>query len=312
MINLTNNIMELPKNKIGAIIVLYNPSIDSLDCLINSIYYDVDKIYLVDNSLEPLYEFRYDAESKITHIRNKENLGIAKALNIGASEASTDNCNYIITFDQDSNPGKSMIPTLFGFYQEIKSENKSIGAVGPALVDNRGDLLSFPFLKFGRFAGFYVDHIFPNVNIKYLNVDLLITSGMFFDIKLWKDGFKFMDELFVDYVDTEWCLRTSKAGYTHYGCPSVKMFHAVSDNPGIRIFGLLFLSYSPLRRFYYFRNTILYFKITYAPIGNRLRILIGALMRIPFIIFFDKDPINSYSSVCRGIYHGIKMKLPRA
>ena len=65
-------------NSITAIIISYN-DYDSLNRSINSIYFQVDTIIVVDNST---IKERFIYSGDIIYIKNQNNLGLAKALNI--------------------------------------------------------------------------------------------------------------------------------------------------------------------------------------------------------------------------------------
>ena len=79
---------------------------------------------------------------------------------------------------------------------------------------------------------------------------------MMVDSDVWKDGLHYDERLMVDYTDTDWCFRARAAGWRLFVLPSVRMPHAISDAAPIRVMGLRLLRYSPLRRYYYFRNTV--------------------------------------------------------
>src|SRR5690606_25538012 len=88
-----------------------------------------------------------------------------------------------------------------------------------------------------------------------VEVDVLITSGMLVKVSVWEQGVRYDPSLFVDYTDTEWCFRARASGYHIFADLEQEMGHAPSDEPPARIFGLNFFIYSPLRRYYYFRNS---------------------------------------------------------
>ena len=74
--------------KVAAIIVSYNPDsnlFDSINLLLNQ----VEKVIIVDNGSKEKYVkyIKSINEDKIEIILNKENLGVATALNIGVRKA---------------------------------------------------------------------------------------------------------------------------------------------------------------------------------------------------------------------------------
>lgn len=66
--------------KLGALIVLYNPTVEQIKNCINASNY-FDKLVVIDNSEN---EITYIEDTdKIQYMKMNENIGLAKALNIG-------------------------------------------------------------------------------------------------------------------------------------------------------------------------------------------------------------------------------------
>ena len=72
------------------------------------------------------------------------------------------------------------------------------------------------------------------------------------------------EALFIDYVDTEWCLRCARAGISVTVDPRVRMTHSIGDSmielPGFRV-----PVHSPERRYYRVRNAFLLLRYTHVP-----------------------------------------------
>ncbi len=121
---------------IAGLVVLYNPDQNVIGN-IQSYISQLSKLYVVDNSevcnkkiIEIIKTFK---NSK--YIFNGENLGIAKALNIGAEEAIKEGFKFLFTFDQDSKATPGMIETMISFLGE--NDYSSIGILSP-FQDNKG------------------------------------------------------------------------------------------------------------------------------------------------------------------------------
>jgi rhamnosyltransferase len=65
----------------------------------------------------------------------------------------------------------------------------------------------------------------------------------------------FREDLFIDYVDVEWYLRTTQKGYSLWGVCAATMQHDLGDEP-ISLFGRTVFAHSPLRHYYLVRNAI--------------------------------------------------------
>ena len=99
--------------KFCGMVTLYNPTQEN----INNIYEyldELDKVYLIDNSSIDNSKL-IKKNKKIMYIPNKENLGIATALNIACKQAIKDKFNWILTMDQDSKITKKVLMELIKY-----------------------------------------------------------------------------------------------------------------------------------------------------------------------------------------------------
>ena len=87
--------------KIAGVVVLYNPD-DNVRTNIDSYINELDILYVVDNSPIPNDNNKKINCEKIKYISNNGNKGIANALNVGANNALKENCEWLLTMDQDS------------------------------------------------------------------------------------------------------------------------------------------------------------------------------------------------------------------
>jgi rhamnosyltransferase len=302
-----NNIkLSTEKIKIIALIVCYFPDKKILLNLVSKLNLQVTKILILDNGgIKGKIYSDLSAYKNLNLVSFGENIGIASALNYGFDFANRENYEFAITFDQDSDPSINMVAGLVYTWKSIRNINPKIGAIGPKFYDSRGGV-SYPFLSM-KGSGFFVNKIYSalDINFDVSPVDLLITSGMLVPVSMWMEGYKFNDDLFVDYVDTEWCFRVKNNGFQNYGYFGEQMNHQVSDSAGFNFLGMMVLSYSPIRRYFYYRNTIKYLHFNYVPFGNKLRILFGLLIRTPFIFFVDLNPIRSLKFAFLGLLDGI-------
>ena len=181
--------------KVAAIIVSYNPDsnlFDSINLLLNQ----VEKVIIVDNGSKEKYVkyIKSINEDKIEIILNKENLGIATALNIGVRKALENGYEWILTMDQDSKASPDMVKKMFNVYNSInREERKDILSIFPNFVDER------------------IQSIEENSNMNsYEYVDADITSGNLLRKEVFEKVGFFDDSLFIDLVDTDFCMRLNE------------------------------------------------------------------------------------------------------
>ncbi len=222
-------------DKIAAVVVLYNPELNVLDN-INSYINQVDKLFAIDNSenINDAFVEKIQHLNKTEYISNKTNVGIAAALNIGANKAIEEGFDYLLTMDQDSEASPSLIPTLLeGF-----SIGSNIALVSPVVYHRNGKkILNKPKKSF--------EQVMTNW-----------TSGSLLDLHVLNNTGGFKEELFIDYVDHEFCLRLNKMGYKIFICNKTFIKHSLGKIEEINlIFRKVYpTNHSAVRLYYRARN----------------------------------------------------------
>lgn len=278
-------------SKVAAIIVSYNPDKNLLDS-VNLLISQVEKIIIVDNG--SIEEKRKDISSikdidneRIEVIFNEENLGIATALNIGVREALKQGFNWILTMDQDSKASKDMVEKMFEVYNNIdEKERKSILSIFPNFVDER------------------IQSIEENsVMNTYEYVDADITSGNLVKAEVFdKVGF-FDDSLFIDLVDTDFCMRLNEKNIKMIKVRDAILYHSLGESQSVKsIFGKFNTSnHSALRRYYMTRNRF-YIWEKYKDLNSFTLNRDKSLFKKEFvkIILGEKDKVNKIKMVFKG------------
>src|SRR5690606_997519 len=113
----------------------------------------------------------------------------------------------------------------------------------------------------------------------------------------------------VEYTDTDWCFRARAAGYKLFELTSLCMPHAVSDASPVRFMGVNLLRYSPLRRYYYFRNTMYFVPQPYVSAAWRKRLLAGVPVRLCSHVIMDEHRLQGLLMSLKGLWHGLRGKL---
>lgn len=278
-------------NKVACIIVSYNPNEGIRKCF-NSLINQVDKVFIVDNGsnkenikiLEMLKDSNID---KVDLILNTDNLGIATALNIGIKEALKGKYNWIITMDQDSKAKDGMIEKMFEVYNGID-------------IDKRKDILSI----FPNFVDERVQSIEENSKTEvYEYVDAEITSGNLLKSEVFnKVGF-FDDSLFIDLVDTDFCMRLNEKGIKMIKIRDAILYHSLGDSQAVNSGVLKFntSNHSALRRYYMTRNRF-YTWEKYKTLNSFTLNRDKMLFKKEFvkIILGEKDKFNKVKMVIKG------------
>ncbi|MEQ8856288.1 glycosyltransferase family 2 protein [Gimesia sp.] len=237
---------------VAAIIVTFNPDKETLHKLIDAISVQVDYVCVVDNnSPQEIKQFILGIlKDNGGLVSLEENYGIASAINHGVFRAREKNASHVVLFDQDSLPEPDMVDTLLTVMNEKTRLGCHVAAVGPRYSDIKGHHAA-PFVKL---QGIRLRRIDCAEN-EIVTVDHLISSGSLISMKALEEIGLMEEDLFIDYVDTEWCLRAIHKGYQIYGVGSARMKHDLGDEYA-NLFGRTFPVHHPLRHYYTVRNGI--------------------------------------------------------
>lgn len=236
------------KNNICCVIVSYNIGKKIYKCY-DSISKQVDRIIIVDNgsdknTVNVLKELSKNKNTII--IFNDENLGIATALNQGAKIAIKENYKWLLTMDNDSIASNKMIENMILSYNELNSEEKqNIVSIFPNHIEEK----------------FADDYNYYNEDKKEY-IEYEITSGNLIKLDvLSKIGF-WNENLFIDYVDYELCLRLSINDYKMLKVNNSILIHNLGNSVKKRFLNKTIIvgNHSFIRRYYITRNRLFIWK----------------------------------------------------
>lgn len=295
---------------VAAIVVGYRPDAAMLDALLLRLVGEVEKVILVDNGGAAQFLAAHPQQrGRVEYLGMGGNQGLGAALNRGVSHARKLGLRYVMTFDQDSAPPPGMAGALHTAMLQQQSQRIPCAAIGPAFFDRReADGRRFPIY---REEGGHIHVMTPEPAQGLQEVDVLITSGMLLDTDVWAAGLQYEEGLMVDYTDTEWCFRTRASGHRLFVLPTVCMPHAMSDTPPVRMLGVHLLRYSPIRRYYYFRNTVYFVRRPYVSNPWRRRLLAGLLVRLCGNLLIDEQRLRGLGMSFKGLWHGLRGRLGR-
>lgn len=239
--------MDYEKIKVVCVIVAYN-DYSSLYRCIDSIGETASHIIVVDNSTNGA-EFKHNRQ--IIYISNDANIGLSKALNIGIIEALKLDCDWVCLLDQDSQLGKNMISNMLYSYNKNMKRNE-IAQIVPVIYDTHKK----KYLPAHIYNTFSLKKIYKNKEDCYINFQ--ITSGSMIKTDLIK-YIGFMDEnLFIDYIDYDYCFRILKKEYKILLSSDAILYHALGEVKQKLFFS--YVEHSPFRIFHQVRNRIILIK----------------------------------------------------
>lgn len=266
--------------KTAAGIILYNPDEARLKENIEAIIEQVDIVVLVDNGSANIRNIEqcYAKYNTIHFLNNKNNIGIAKALNQLVKFAKEEGCMWAVTLDQDSVCSKNMVSEYIKYISDSE-----VGIICPRIQD-RNDM----YEKKDETDREYVEQC--------------ITSGSFINIQCWDTNGGFDSKMFIDFVDFEYCIRVRENGFRILRLNYVKLLHQCGDLKVVNIVGrkVQITNHNPFRCYYYSRNVIYCNKKhpKYFPRRKMLKLLFEKIVKITF---FEKEKKKKLSAIYKGI-----------
>ncbi len=277
---------------IFAVIVSYNPNESNLTLLVNALISSGVTPIIVDNASKEHFSVYCQL------IKLDSNYGIAKAQNTGIEYALKQNAEAIIFFDQDS----SIADELFikRLYQPILDKKAKITA--PVFTDSARGFV-YPIVdidKYGKRTKYY-----PAIDDASFKVSNVISSGTMVDVQALTEIGYMVDELFIDYVDTEWCLRAYNKGFDILVIPNARMTHSIGDKT-IKLGCFYVPKHSPFRRYYRIRNAFYLLRQKHIPKLMAIREILFSIVHQGILIAFSHGERLAYiQCLYRGSRDGI-------
>lgn len=292
-------------NNVSAIIILYNPDLFLLQKLNDSIVNQCRNVVFVDNSPNPdIWANNMSWVKKINkknyyYLPMKKNLGIATAQNKGIEFAKTLNADFVLLLDQDSVLPKNMVGDLLSAYQDLIKQDKKVALVAPCFIDEKTGNLT----KIFKHSKLLSNKVLPNQET-YIEVDYAIASGSLIAIDVLDSIGMMKDDLFIDWVDIEWCYRARQFGLLSYVIPSVIMNHSIGDEmaQGISL-------HSDFRNYFIVRNSVYLMLYGKMPINFKIIQFFKTPAYVLFYSYHSKKPFYSLKLLLIAIKDGIFKKM---
>lgn len=220
-----------PENT-AAVVVWYYPTTRNREN-IQKYASSISRVYIVDNS-EENHSSMVEGISNAIYLSNGINKGIAFALNVGYEHAIKDGMKWILAFDQDSRISASLLTDFLHLCETCDIQNVGIFAPYP-----------------------YYGNDLPNKHVTYEKRNLVITSGTLMSAETYLQVGRFREDLFIDLVDDEYCLRLKRQGKEIVMINRIVMEHSLGN--GIVTTPFLhhrFVEHNALRHYYIVRNTL--------------------------------------------------------
>jgi rhamnosyltransferase len=221
--------------KIATVVVTFRPERAVIHKILGYAKF-LDFVIVADNTDNEDLSDSFKQQPKVEYIDLAGNQGIAKALNVAADRALELGYSWLLMLDQDSVLSEAIFLSLKN--QVTIRTTTDIGIVSANQVSKESDLK-------------------PNVvSPEITEVDRLMTSGSVLNLDAYRKCGRFEEDLFIDHIDHEYCLRLQRHGYRTIQCSNIVLDHALGEVREATVFGrpVTFIDHKPFRSYYFVRN----------------------------------------------------------
>ena len=283
---------------ICAIVVTYNIG-EAIHRCFDSIREQVAHIVIVDNGSDELTRRELDKlaqANSTTLILNEKNEGIARALNQGIRCAIAKGYTWLLTLDHDSEATPGMVDRLAQAYITLHEQGlRDVAAVGANALD--------------RNAGLFLSALPPrDTGGMPVELEHLISSGCLINGRVFDVVGPFNEQLFVYYVDTDFCLRLQRGGLRLFLCPEAVLLHSEGNKETHRFLGrrVLYNRYGKYARYYITRNCIYIMKTYGLGVGLSHQLIRRFFSDHAKLLLYDQERFSKMMFSLRGFLDGMR------
>jgi rhamnosyltransferase len=242
-----DQVTKLPSgdSDVCAVVVTHHPDA-GWAARLGAIAAEVAEVVVVDNGSDAV-ELELITRAVAAHrahlICNQSNLGLAAALNQGATHAFARGFRFVLLFDQDTEPLPGIGAELTRVYA-LASQSSKVAAVGSNFVRQKTKTLTF--------------HPRPHEHTGWTSRRTVITSGCLIERGAFAAVGPFREELFIDFVDHDYCLRARAMGYLVAAAISPLIVHSIGAPSVHHFLGLTLVTSNHVawRRYLMTRNRV--------------------------------------------------------
>lgn len=278
--------------KVAVILTVYNPDVNELAVNLQSYEAQTDVVVLTDNSDIELIQEQVKALSEqfsSVHLNQLfENMGIARAQNLGVEVAKGLGCTFFIEMDQDTKLQKHYVSSLLQRFDQLDGGCEIVGGIGPvAIKKDTNDVYH------GR-----------NRRTGCIAVEYTLSSGFLMPLYAVERVGKKNEDLFIDYVDWDWCWRSRAAGLDVFIDTSLEIDHMLGDGHK-NFLGFKVGVPSPIRHYYQYRNFFYLLRKKYVPVRWKFKYLVIVALKFFVFSFFFDQKWRRLKFIFKGIKDGL-------
>jgi rhamnosyltransferase len=277
------------------IIVCYRPDVAQLTILCERALAGRAKVILVDNTEAP-YLLRETLPQGCTLITLFHNSGIAHAQNVGVAEAISAGAAILVFFDQDSKIEAGFLERLVG------AVNVGVPDIVAPLCFDDVTGVPLPSARVSRHG--FSTPVHPDGSSGRYPADIVISSGTVVTRQVFDVAGVFDPDLFIDFVDVEWCLRCRHHGIPIHIVPGAVMRHSIGTR-NHRLGPLTILVHGPTRCYYQIRNSFLLLRKRHIPLIFSLKQIVFVILNRMALLIWAEDRPAYLRAYLSGVWDGL-------
>ncbi|MET0010459.1 MAG: glycosyltransferase family 2 protein [Candidatus Thiodiazotropha sp. 6PLUC9] len=303
---------DVSKTKVVAVTVTYNVD-HRFEIALKSYLDQVDLVVIVDNSTssdaQALLRQIVEADGKrVKLIQNGENLGLAKAQNIGITTALDEQADWVLLMDDDSSATEQMVNKLAGALHRFSLTTETAILV-PQLqeqgVKREARYVVSPYGQF-RQPLFGIDDFSQKSVLQ--NLYIAISSGSLIKADLFREIGLIRESFNIDYLDVDFCLRAIDKGYRIVAVRDAILLHNLGAQTEHQFLGRRFWAWnhSAKRRFTIYRNrTRIWREYLFRSPGFIVYDILATLQDLFRILMFEENRTTKLKAIIRGVGTGL-------
>lgn len=271
-------------------IVAYEPS-QPLVALCRQLVEAGLEVVIVDNASGPVAQsvLAQAASAGARIMPLTQNLGVSGGLAALLKEAAGH--EWLFTFDQDSRVERELLDSLLA---SPARQWDDVALIAPVVVDDASGL---------------VQQGDPAREAAY-DVERTITSGSLCRVSALLEVGGFREDLFIDYVDFELCLRLRAAGCRIVVEPTASLRHSIGAGTthGVGRVAVRTSNHGADRQYYKYRNFLLLLRS--GLLGQQTRWVLRSALALAWgpvkVVLFEHDKVAKLTAIVHGIAHGLR------
>lgn len=280
---------------VGAVVVTWFPDA-GLRARLGAVLAQVARLVIVANDGTAPDLAGLAGRERVDVIVNARNRGLAAALNQGLARLQAEGFGWFLLLDQDTVVGGSLVAGLAEAYQTFPERDR-VGLLVPNYRNRAGGPAAY------------------REDVPFSVVPAAVTSGSLVSAAALAEAGPMREDLFIEGIDTDFCLRVRARGRVVVASGPVLMTHGAGEATAHRFLGrtVLVTHHSAFRVYLQYRNVTWALCTHYRtdPAWAR-RSVLGLLKRAVLIACFETGRWDKACALLRGTWHGLRGRLGAA